>query len=497
VSRSKAEPRELLEEADRLRQQGSLDRAEAICYPLARRHPDYVAALHTLGLIYLDKNNYDRALDCLVRASMRDPGNWMTLTALSLAYLRLGATEAAAQALERALLIKPRDASILTSLGEVYRQEREYELAEQAYRQAVSLDPGLESAAVGQALSLQALGQTAEAARVLDTAYAAGHRSLNLLHVMTTLPRQTMKTDVLAALDQLAAQRPPADPASRNSLSFARAAALDGVGRHAEAWQTLVAANRPLAAQYQGDLKADIARRDSALARIRSQIPDAIKQGRAEQPISLFILGPSRSGKTTLERLVASLGGIKAGCEVPVVENALRKTFGDAALPPSASLEELPPPLLPSFAEVYRQDLVRRAGAARVLTNTPPGRIRDAGLIAMTVPNVRFVLMKRNPDDVAFRIYLTKYLNGNAYAYDLKTIRDYLGWYDGMIDLLAARLPGITSIIHYEAMIDDPAAALHKVAQLCGLGEIEGVAPVPGDDRGCAAPYREFLAASD
>src|SRR5438094_5504934 len=106
-SPSPRQPRELLEEAERLRQQGKLDRAEAICTPLARRYPGYVAAMHTLGLVYLDKGNYERALDWLIRASMLEPTNWMTLTALSLTYLRLGATEAAAQSLERALAIKP------------------------------------------------------------------------------------------------------------------------------------------------------------------------------------------------------------------------------------------------------------------------------------------------------------------------------------------------------------------------------------------------------
>jgi Flp pilus assembly protein TadD len=131
-SRPGTHPREQLEEADRLRQQGKLDRAEAICYPLVRRYPGYVAAMHTLGLVYLDKGNFERALDWLVRASMLEPTNWMTLTALSLTYLRLGANEAAAQTLERALAIKPQDASILASLGEIHREGREYEAAEEA-----------------------------------------------------------------------------------------------------------------------------------------------------------------------------------------------------------------------------------------------------------------------------------------------------------------------------------------------------------------------------
>ena len=59
-----------LEEAEQLRQQRKFDRAEAICTSLVRRYPDYMGALHTLGLIYADKNNYQRAFDCLARAAM-------------------------------------------------------------------------------------------------------------------------------------------------------------------------------------------------------------------------------------------------------------------------------------------------------------------------------------------------------------------------------------------------------------------------------------------
>lgn len=488
------DPRQQLEEADRLRQQGKLDRAESICYALTRRHPDYVAAMHTLGLVYLDKGNFERALDCLVRASMRGPKNWMTLTALSLAYLRLGASELAAQTLERALAIRPSDASIFSSLGEIHREEREYEVAQQAYRAALNLDPGLESAAIGLALSLSALGQSSEAANVLRAAYQLGHRSLNLLHVMTTLPPNTVGIDVLSALDRLAASRSVTESEFKNTFSFARAAALDHAGRHAEAWQTLVAANQPMADRHQAELKANIARREKALARVRSSSADAIQPGNSgEHPVSLFILGPSRSGKTSLEHLLASWDGTRAGCEIPIVERAVRQTFQAAAIPSSNYLEELPPQLLPSFRENYLEELRRRAGSARIVTNTLPGRIYDALLMARAVPNVRFLLVKRRFDDVALRIYMTKYLSGNSYAYNLKSIRDYLNWYNTMIDLTVAKLPNIAQVVTYESMVEDPVATLHGAAELCGVSIGDNPVPAPGHDRGCAVPYREFM----
>jgi Flp pilus assembly protein TadD len=493
-SHSPRQPRELLEEADQLRQQGKLDRAEAICYPLARRYPGYVAALHTLGLVYLDKGNFERALDCLVRASMLDPANWMTLTALSLAYLRLGASEMAAQTLDKALAIRPRDASIFSSLGEIHRQEREYEIAQQAYRQALTLDPNMETPAVGRALCLSALGQSAEAGNVLREAYGRGIRSLNLLHVMTTLPPDTVRVDILGALDQLAASRNMADAAFENKFLFARAAALDAAGRHAEAWETVVAANRPLAIEYRAELKAHMARRERSLARLRTASPRAAQPSAGrEQPISLFILGASRSGKTSLERLISSLDGAKAGCEVPIVEKAVRRSFQAAAIPATSHLEDLPADLLSSFHKMYLEDLARRAGPARVFTNTLPGHIHNARLLASVIPNARFLLLKRSLEDVAWRIYLTKYLSGNPYAYDLKAIREYLDWYNTMVDLIAEKLPDIAHVVSYEAMADDPAATLRRAAELCGLGVKDSPMPALPNDRGCSTPYREFI----
>jgi Flp pilus assembly protein TadD len=491
-SRSARQPRELLEEAERLRQEGKLDAAEAICYPLVRRHRGYVAALHILGLVCLDKGDFERALDCLVRASMLDPTNWMTLTALSLTYLRLGASEMAAQTLGRALAIRPRDASIFSSLGEIHREEREYELAQQAYRQALALDPYMETPAAGLALCLSSLGHADEAAKVLGEAYRKGIRSLRLLQIMTTMPPGSVPIDILGALDQLAAHANMTDVAFKNTFMFARAAALDAAGRHGEAWETLVAANRPLAAEHQSELKANIARRERSLAGLRA-ISTAHRLSSGDRPISLFILGPSRSGKTTLERLVGSLDHTKAGCEVPIVEKALRRTFQAAAIPASLHLEDLPAHLLPSFRDIYLEDLERRAGLARVFTNTLPGHIHNAALLASVIPNVRFLLVKRDSDDVTWRTFLTKYLNGNSYAYDLKAIKDHLDWYNAMIDLTAEKLAGIAEVVSYEAMVDDPATTLRNVAKLCGLSTNGGLATQLPNDRGCSVPYPGLL----
>jgi tetratricopeptide (TPR) repeat protein len=478
-----------LENAELLRQQGKLDRAESACHTLTRRHPAYAAAWHTQGLVQLDKRNYERALDCLVRAVMLSPQSWMSLTALSRVYARLGATDMAAQTLERAIAVEPKNPAILVSLAEILRDEREYERAVEAYRQALRLDPSVDSAAIGLGLCLGAIGENTEAQAVFETLLQRGCRTLDLCHAMTTLPAAAMNSGILKALDNLP---PGQDEDSKLVSLFVRGTALDAAGRHSDAWDCFRTANRTMAAACDNELRDHLAREQANLASLRGMAGRAAAPDE-RAPVSLFILGPSRSGKTSLERLFGALDGVKRGYENPAFDHSLRRTFHAAALPPGRHLEQLPAANLQTFRDQYQREIVRRAGDARVFTNSTPSRIHEAGLIASTIPNARFVVVKRNARDNALRIYMKKYLQGNSYAYNLQTIYDYLDWYDQMSAVLAAKFPGNVRQISYEAMVTDPVSALRETADLCGIALSHDALPAIGDDRGCAAPYRDLM----
>ena len=105
--------------------------------------------------------------------------------------------------------------------------------------------------------------------------------------------------------------------------------------------------------------------------------------------------------------------------------------------------------------------------------------------------------MKRDLRDAAFRIFLKQYRTGNPYAYDLRHIHDHITWYNRMIDVLAEKAPAITRVITYEEMVADPSSVLKSAADLCGLPDLSATPPVPGDDRGCSAPYAELMLAAD
>ena len=196
-----------------------------------------------------------------------------------------------------------------------------------------------------------------------------------------------------------------------------------------------------------------------------------------------------------MEKLVSGLAGVKRGYENPIVELAVRRTFQLSALTTDTRLSQLPPPAHPLCRRIYLLELRRRSGQARIFTNTNSGGIFEASSIATVFERTRFILVKRKLDDNLLQIYLRKYGEANAYAYDLKAAREHIAWYHQMIDLMAAKFPNIVRIIHYEDMVAHPDLALQMAADLCGASVHDAHSTTITGDPGCAAPYREFISA--
>src|SRR5262249_3382020 len=101
----------------------------------------------------------------------------------------------------------------------------------------------------------------------------------------------------------------------------------------------------------------------------------------------------------------------------------------------------------PQCRDNYLEELAQRVGSARVFTNTYGACIYEAQAMASIFPNVRFIFMKRNLEDNILRMYQQKYAQGNVYSYDLKAARDYVAWYNQMMDLMGKKLQNIVRII--------------------------------------------------
>jgi tetratricopeptide (TPR) repeat protein len=484
-----------LTEAETHRRSGNLGHAKALCEALLRDYPDYAGALQTLGAVHLAMNDPRQAFSCFAQVELLCPTDWINLGNLGSAALRLGAYAAAAEILEKARQLKPDDVETLLILADAHREARNYEAAVAVYRNVLAIDR--ESAVAGQGLgdSLLQLGRLEQAAAALEAAHRARPDSAAILYSLSQLAPGLARTDIDRGLDAVKRQDSESELDFTSFRDFARAGVLHRQSRFKEAWQILVQANGRLAAHH-----LEPWRRQSSImaAAMRQAVELPAIQPISEKgsPISLFILGPSRAGKSVVEQLLGSLAGLKRGHERRLVEASVRRTAAQSGFLTTANPSELPRSLDGRLRTIYRDEVLSFASGAKIVTDTYPAMISYIGRIASVVPNLRLVFMKRDRHDLALRIFMRLYRTGNHYAYSIPTIVEYVRWYDRLADIWLGKLPAISLTLNYEDVVARPAAALERVARLCDAEPAGADPTVAHDDRQCAAAYREMIDAA-
>jgi tetratricopeptide (TPR) repeat protein len=458
--------------------------------------PSYVEADTNLGNALAALGRHEEAIARYQAALAIRPGYAEAHYSLAGSFVALGRPRDALEHYENALSIEPDypDARLGRANALVAVGRHEDAIAE--YEKALTVRPDHLETLTALAHGWMRMGEDAKAAELYRTLLERPGCSVTvLLALALRLPTQDIDLDLLSELERMTGSGEHSTPEFENFAGFVRAAALDRAGRVSEAWRHLQAANRAFLATKREELTAELQRRRTSIERVRHGPRAAINEPRAgENIVSLFILGPSRSGKTTLEKLLGSLPLVKRGYENFLVEDAVYRTLREADTTEEISLETLRPELLARCREIYGEEVLGRAGSNRVFTSTHPGRIYDADLIAGQFSNIRLLGIKRDIDDNVLRMYQRRYNRGYAYTYDVKAAYDYVTWYNEMLELLAQTFPDQVRILHYEDIVAAPVETVRSAAQLCGLTVPDVPLPNIEDDRGCAAPYRELLA---
>jgi tetratricopeptide (TPR) repeat protein len=463
---------------------------------LVRRVPDYWGAQHTLGLIYTDLKDFRRALSCLACAAMLNPASSETLIALTNVYLNLGAIEIAQKTIQSAVGIDPDHPGTLCMLGEVYKARQDYVAACEAYRQAIAIDPRMQQAILGLGVCLSHIGDDSGAAALYEGLLTKEPGLLDPLYELASLPPSVITIDLLAELETVTKDKLRSRSDFDMTRSIAKGMALHASQRYAEAWPCFTSANRAIFRETRQLYKAE--KQSQVLAMTALENSDARAEfARSMEPgipASLFILGASRSGKTSIEQLLGGCDAVTRGFESTIVERSVKKTMQEAGLPGVSAIDLLPRQLLQVFREHYLRELNEKAANAGLYTITNPRLVKDAVGILSSIPNARILMVQRDIEDNIFSIYTRLYQNGNLYSYNLNAARDHVSRYHSMIDILAKRFPENVRVTRYEDAVGNPASVLALVSELCGIDILPKTSIGIVDDRGCSIPYRQLMA---
>jgi tetratricopeptide (TPR) repeat protein len=130
------------------------DRAIPAFHEASKRAPYWAYPMHNLALAYMEKGDFDSAIRTYLRAMMLAPRVAYLPYNLGLLYQRINRLRDAEQQYRKALAIEPGNAQAMNAMGALKASEGHRTEAEQFYKQALEADPALLAARHNLALLL-------------------------------------------------------------------------------------------------------------------------------------------------------------------------------------------------------------------------------------------------------------------------------------------------------------------------------------------------------
>jgi hypothetical protein len=108
---------------------------------------------------------------------------------------------------------------------------------------------------------------------------------------------------------------------------------------------------------------------------------------------------------------------------------------------------------------------------AEAIVDKMPGNAFHLGLIALALPQARFIHLQRSPMDTCFSCYIQRFaaVDGLEWSFDMTRLGQY---YRACREVMAhwkVVLPGRILDVSYESIIADPEAESRRILEFCGF----------------------------
>jgi len=403
-------------------------------------NPDYAEAHSNLGTTLKELGRLDEAEASYTQAIVLKPdyaeahnnlGN--TLTELG----RLGEAEASYR---QAIALKPDYAEAYNNLGNALQELGRLNEAEPSYIQAITLKPDYAEAHNNLGATLQELGRLDEAEARYAQAIALKPDYVDGAQNLVKLPVGQLNSDVLNLCEK-AFDILDDSPEYKIKYFFFQGNLLKHQGFIEQSFNVFCKANKLKLEVSKDRIKVAAKKNSDSLMRIDKWVPSIPKL--PEKKLSkLFILGPSKSGKSSVEHILSESSHVKTLYEV-IKHNELLKNNDCGKDSSELLFENL---FSQSEGKLFYQGY-------KVVTSTNPESIFYSDYLTDMLPNAYFIIVKRDLLDVSPEIFTSDYNTENHYSYDVNEISKYLDVYNRACETLALKVPARCLTISFEDII--------------------------------------------
>jgi len=426
----------MLQQALTLHQAGRLSEARTIYNQILLSEPNHFDALHLLGVIAHQEDEYDIAVELIQKALKSVPDFAPAYSNLGAALKDQGKLDEAVASYRQAIALSPDNAEAHNNLGVLLSELGKLDEAIVCYKMAISLKPD----------------------------YAAAYNHLS------AIMKYTETDDVIKVMEYLYKKKADISDAERINLGFALGKIFEDLGDFDKSFNYILEANQLKRKLFNYSIQND----QDLFERIKKTFsPDFFALHHSSgNPDStpIFILGMPRSGTTLVEQILASHPMVFGAGELTVLKELTDVicSGGRAAKFPEC-LKGLDNGAFERAGAYYIEKIRENSRVADYITDKMPHNFLFVGFIKIILPNAKIIHCIRDPMDNCFSIFKNDFTKTPGYAYDMIEIGRHYNLYRNLMAHWEKVLPGYVYSLKYEEIVSDQKNQTRKLLDFCGL----------------------------
>ena len=368
----------------------------------------------------------------------------------------LGRLEEALASYTQAIALKPDYAVAYGNLGLTLKELGRLDEAEASYKQAIALKPDYAEAHNNLGITLKELGRLDEAKASYKQAIALKTDYVDCARNFVRLPVGQLDSDTLDLCEKIFCV--PGNALENNiRYFFFRGNLLKHRGLMEQSFNNFCKANKLKLEDSKNKILVESKKNIDHLMRIKKWVP-SIPDLTRDRLTKIFIMGPSRSGKSYAEHVLRDNSHVKTLFEACSNTKIFKNDYYEKDLGKSL------------FQNLFSQSEAQLLNQQyEVVTSTNPGNIFYSDYLIDMLPNTYFIIVKRDPRDISPEIFTQEYLLQNIYSYDPHHISKYLDVYDEICETLSSKVPDRFLTVNFEEIIKTPADFADQVSKLVDI----------------------------
>lgn len=377
-----------------------------------------------------------------------------------------GDTEMWCRAIDKAYALRPSEPAILEEAIKAHQTAGTHDRVIDLMNAKIAMNPQVISPHADKALYLQQIGKFDASEKLFRKLLKKHPNDAELYRMFAATIRFKPSDPMIGAMRRLS-KHPRLSPHGTMHVNYALAKAMEDTKQDDWVFPHLDRANAAQTALWPDDADAREVEWKAVVAAQSGLRPATDSPGTT--PGLIFVTGLPRSGTTLVEQIIASHSQVHAGEEMATALRTAYACFGTGTK--MDTLATRAPQDLHDFAS-------RLESQNRVFSNPNKPWLTDKsimafliyGLLHATLPNARFIVVHRDPRDIAVSIY-KNYFNGGThrYANDLATIAETIKLFRQIVGHWRETLPDRFAEIRYEDLVSDPEEQSRRLIAAAGL----------------------------